>query len=48
MREVDTGVAPIFDDGKVVGVLSLGDVATEFGNKKVGQVLERISADPVA
>jgi CBS domain-containing protein len=33
------------DAGKLVGILSLGDIAVDYGNKKVGQVLEEISAD---
>jgi CBS domain-containing protein len=36
------------DSGKLVGILSLGDVATDYGNKKVGEVLEEISADAAA
>jgi CBS domain-containing protein len=32
------------DKGALVGILSLGDVAVDFGNKKVGEVLEEISA----
>jgi len=31
------------DVGRLVGILSLGDVATDFGAKKVGQTLEEIS-----
>jgi CBS domain-containing protein len=31
------------EDGKLVGILSLGDIATDYGNKKVGEVLEEIS-----
>ncbi|OYX31015.1 MAG: signal transduction protein [Caulobacterales bacterium 32-69-10] len=33
------------EKGALVGILSLGDIATDFGNKKVGEVLEDISAD---
>jgi CBS domain-containing protein len=33
------------DAGKLVGILSLGDIATDYGNKQVGHVLEDISAD---
>jgi CBS domain-containing protein len=33
------------DAGKLVGILSLGDIATDYGAKKVGQTLEEISAD---
>lgn len=36
------------DAGKLVGILSLGDIATDYGNKKVGEVLEEISADTTA
>lgn len=31
------------DGGALVGILSLGDIATDFGNKQVGEVLEEIS-----
>jgi CBS domain-containing protein len=31
------------DAGKLVGILSLGDIAVDYGAKKVGQVLEEIS-----
>lgn len=33
------------DAGKLVGILSLGDIATDYGNKQVGHVLEDISAE---
>jgi CBS domain-containing protein len=33
------------DAGKLVGILSLGDIAVDYGAKKVGQTLEEISAD---
>ena len=37
---------PVTDEnGKLVGILSLGDIAADYGNKKVGEVLEEISAD---
>jgi CBS domain-containing protein len=36
------------DKGKLVGILSLGDIATDYGNKQVGHVLEDISADAPA
>jgi CBS domain-containing protein len=40
---------PVTDeDGKLVGILSLGDIAVDYGNKKVGEVLEEISADVAA
>ena len=32
------------DAGRLVGILSLGDIATDFGAKKVGHTLEEISA----
>jgi CBS domain-containing protein len=35
----------INDTGKLVGILSLGDIAIDYGAKKVGQVLEEISAE---
>ena len=38
----------INDAGKLVGILSLGDIATDYGNKQVGHVLEDISADAPA
>lgn len=33
------------DDGKLAGILSLGDIALDYGNKQVGHTLEEISAD---
>lgn len=33
------------DAGRLAGILSLGDIAVDFGAKKVGQTLEEISAD---
>ena len=33
------------DKGALVGILSLGDIATDYGAKKVGQTLEEISQD---
>jgi len=33
------------DSGRLVGILSLGDIAQDYGAKKVGQTLEEISAD---
>ncbi|HTI68276.1 MAG TPA: CBS domain-containing protein [Caulobacteraceae bacterium] len=33
------------DSGALVGILSLGDIATDYGAKKVGEVLEEISAE---
>ena len=36
------------ESGKMVGILSLGDIATDYGNKQVGEVLEEISADTPA
>ena len=33
------------DAGRLVGILSLGDIAHDYGAKKVGQTLEEISAD---
>jgi len=38
---------PVLNDaGRLVGILSLGDVAQDYGAKKVGQTLEEISAEP--
>jgi len=33
------------DAGRLVGILSLGDIAHDYGAKKVGQTLEEISAE---
>lgn len=33
------------DAGRLVGILSLGDIAQDYGAKKVGQTLEEISAE---
>ena len=33
------------EDGKLAGILSLGDIAVDYGAKQVGKVLEDISAD---
>jgi CBS domain-containing protein len=33
----------VTDAGKLVGILSLGDIAVDFGAKKVGETLEEIS-----
>ena len=33
--------------GELTGILSLGDVAKDYGAKQVGKVLEEISEDPV-
>ncbi|MBP6546913.1 MAG: CBS domain-containing protein [Phenylobacterium sp.] len=33
------------DAGKLVGILSLGDIATDYGAKVVGKTLEEISVD---
>jgi CBS domain-containing protein len=33
------------DAGKLVGMLSLGDIAVDYGAKQVGHVLEEISAE---
>jgi CBS domain-containing protein len=32
--------------GKLTGILSLGDVAKDYGAKQVGKTLEDISAEP--
>ena len=34
------------DAGKLTGILSLGDVAKDYGAKQVGKTLEDISAEP--
>lgn len=34
------------DEGRLAGILSLGDVAMDYGAKKVGATLEEISAAP--
>lgn len=37
---------PVLNDaGRLVGILSLGDIAQDYGAKKVGQTLEEISAE---
>ena len=36
------------DDGKVAGILSLGDIALDYGDKAVGHTLEEISAEPAS
>jgi CBS domain-containing protein len=37
---------PVVNDaGRLVGILSLGDIAQDYGAKRVGQTLEEISAD---
>jgi CBS domain-containing protein len=33
------------DSGRLAGILSLGDIAQDYGAKRVGQTLEEISAD---
>lgn len=34
------------DQGKLAGILSLGDIAQDYGAKAVGKTLEEISAEP--
>jgi CBS domain-containing protein len=36
------------DGGKLAGIISLGDIALDYGAKGVGHTLEEISADPAA
>ena len=36
-------LAVLNDQGKLAGIISLGDIATDYGAKKVGQTLEEIS-----
>jgi CBS domain-containing protein len=37
---------PVLNDaGRLVGILSLGDIAQDYGAKKVGQTLEEITAE---
>ena len=36
------------DSGRMAGILSLGDIATDYGNKVVGHTLEEISAESQA
>jgi CBS domain-containing protein len=36
----------VTDGSRLVGILSLGDIAVDFGNKKVGETLEEISSTP--
>jgi len=41
-------LAVLNDQGKLAGIVSLGDIATDYGAKKVGQTLEEISEDSPA
>jgi CBS domain-containing protein len=34
------------DSGRLAGILSLGDIAVDYGDKAVGHTLEEISAEP--
>lgn len=45
MRMADAQVRrlPVCDNGQVVGILALGDVALEAGNKTAGQAIEGVS-----
>lgn len=36
-------LAVLNDQGKLAGIISLGDIAMDYGSKKVGQTLEEIS-----
>ncbi len=36
----------VYADGRPAGILSLGDVALDYGAKAVGRTLEEISAEP--
>jgi CBS domain-containing protein len=36
----------VYADGRLAGILSLGDVAMDYGAKAVGRTLEEISAEP--
>jgi CBS domain-containing protein len=36
----------VYSDGRLAGILSLGDVALDYGAKAVGRTLEEISAEP--
>lgn len=36
------------EKGDLVGILSLGDIATDYGAKVVGKTLEEISAEPAS
>ena len=36
----------VYADGRLAGILSLGDVALDYGAKAVGRTLEEISAEP--
>ena len=47
MRTADAGTVLISDaQGRLTGILSLGDIAQDFGAKQVGKTLEDISEAP--
>lgn len=43
MAEIDAGVVPVGKDGKLVGILSLGEVAVKTGGDGAGEALAAIS-----
>jgi CBS domain-containing protein len=48
-RSFDSPVSEAMSDGEagnLTGILSLGDVAKDYGAKQVGRTLEEISAEP--
>lgn len=42
MAEIDAGVVPVGKDGKLVGILSLGEVAVKTGGDGAGEALSRV------
>ena len=44
MRDCDTGAVPVVENERIVGIVSLGDIAVkEAKDKRTGDTLERIS-----
>lgn len=41
-------LAVLNDQGKLAGIISLGDIAIDYGAKKVGETLEEISENSPA
>jgi CBS domain-containing protein len=43
MGEIDAGALPVGDDNRLVGILSLGDIAVVAGRRAAGEALAGIS-----
>jgi predicted transcriptional regulator len=44
MKSLDIGMLPVCDGDRLVGIVSLGDLAVRTGKEKLaGEVLERVS-----